>query len=315
MLRSLVAKKKIPLIVGWYLTYRCNRKCSFCGLSQTPGEELKTDDVLKILQKLARAGTHIIVFSGGEPLLREDIGTILKKSEEFGITTGITSNGSFVADRIDEIRKVGHVKLSFEGPQKVHDEIRGEGSYEEVMHAVEALKKENIDAIFNTTLCLQNLEHVDQIINIAERVGLRVKFQPVSSAHTMGKDISPMIPKTEQISDVMQQLRNMRKSHPVIANTDASLEYLASWPTPPPIRCLGSRIFLRLDPMGRSFYCTMQRDNFASKTVLEDGVQATIDSLQMQECSGCWCTSTLELNLFFSHGWKKPWQILRFFHR
>ena len=315
VLQSIVLKKKIPLIVGWYLTYRCNRDCSFCGLSQNPGDELGTKDVLTILQKLAKAGTQIIVFSGGEPLLREDIGLILQESAKAGIATGLTSNGSFITDKIDELKKVGHVKLSFEGPQRVHDEIRGEGSYAEIMAAVEALKKKGIDTIFNTTLCEQNIDYIDRIVSIAENMDLRVKFQPVSSAHTLGKDISPMVPEAKRLSEAMTQLRRMRKSHPVIANTDAGLEYLSAWPTPPPVKCLGNRMFLRLDPAGRSFFCTMQRDNFASKTILEDGATATIESLQMEPCSGCWCTSTLELNLFFSHGWKKPWQILRFFHR
>jgi MoaA/NifB/PqqE/SkfB family radical SAM enzyme len=315
-LLALLTGKPVPLIVGWYLTYRCNRSCDFCGLESAVGPELDTKQVLKVLDRLASAGTRVIVFSGGEPLMRKDLPEILARGKSLGIKSGLTSNGTMIPDRIDEIAgNLDHVKLSFEGPKEVHDQIRGEGSYKEVMDAAEALLSRGVSLLLNTTLTGRNIGHVEEILDTARRLGVRVKFQPVSSAHTMGKDIQALMPSPEEMRRAISELRLLRRTSPTIANSDAGLEYMENWPHARPMKCYGSRLFLRLDPAGRSFFCTMQRDNFASATILEQGVQQTMASLIQAPCSGCWCTSTLELNLFLEKGWKRPWQILRFFRK
>lgn len=310
---ALITGNSLPLVVGWYITYRCNRVCDFCGLSEVAGDELDTNQVFAVIDRLADAGTKIIVFSGGEPLLRDDIGPVINHAKSKKISVGITSNGTFVKEKIDELAAADHVKLSFEGPKEIHDRIRGDGSYEEVMAGAEALKSKGVNVLFNATVCSVNIHAVKDIVNEAKKAGVKVKFQPVSNAHTMGKDIESLIPEKESFIDAIGKLRALRKTERTIANTDASLKYLLTWPNPHPLRCRGAGFFLRLDPAGRSFFCTMQRDNFAKMNVLEHGARATMKSLQQLPCNGCWCTSTLELNMFLDGGWKRPWQLLRFF--
>jgi len=305
--------KAAPVIVGWYLTYRCDQSCSFCGVSEKNHGELGTGEVLKIIDLLAKAGTRIIVFSGGEPLLVKDIGKILSHAKKRGINAGLTTNGNLVASRIDEIEGLDNLKLSFEGPKEIHDKIRGKGAFEKAMNAVEAARSRGIDVFFNTTICTYNINHIDEIVRISRELGLRVKFQPVSLAHAMGKQMTELIPKPAEFQRAFTRLRKMRKTTKAIANTDLSLDYLSQYPNLPPIKCRGAGIFLRIDPMGRSFFCTMQRESFAKNNILEHGVTATMNSLRKPQCSGCLCTSTLELNLFLEKGWKRPWQILRFF--
>jgi MoaA/NifB/PqqE/SkfB family radical SAM enzyme len=312
-LRALLGGRAVPLIVGWYLTYRCNRSCDFCGVDSAVGPELDTDQVKQVLDRLAQAGTRLIVFSGGEPLMRKDIGQILQHSKSLGIRNGLTTNGTLVPERIDEIAEyLDNVKVSFDGPESIHDRIRGAGSFAEVMTATDLLLAKGVRLLFNTTLCKPNIDSIDEVLDIAKGLGVRVKFQPVSSAHTMGKNIQDMIPEVDSFLRVVKTLRQMRKTNPTIANSDAALEYMESWPKTRPIKCHGSTLFLRLGPDGQSFFCTMQRTNFAKKNILEHGVEQTMRSLARESCAGCWCTSSLELNLFLEKGWKRPWQILRF---
>ncbi len=136
LLMARVFKKKTPLIVSWAITTRCNKSCAYCDIWNIKVKELETAHVFSLISELSRLGTRIIHFTGGEPLLREDIGMIIDCCSERGILTSINSNGSLMKQRIKELKNLNLVGLSLDGPEDVHDSIRGKGSYGEVIAAL-----------------------------------------------------------------------------------------------------------------------------------------------------------------------------------
>ena len=76
ILKSKLLKKSSPLTVGWSLTNRCNHECKYCGIPNVKSNELTTEQIFSIIDELSELGTKIIQFTGGEPLLRDDIGKI-----------------------------------------------------------------------------------------------------------------------------------------------------------------------------------------------------------------------------------------------
>jgi len=72
-------KRKKPLIVGWAITDQCNRKCDYCSIWRRPNRDLSTSVILQIVDALAESGTLRISFTGGEPLLRQDMGEVMKR--------------------------------------------------------------------------------------------------------------------------------------------------------------------------------------------------------------------------------------------
>ena len=96
ILNQRLFNKKIPLSVSWTLTNRCNKKCFYCNLPNITSKELTTKQTFSIIDELASLGTQRIGFTGGEPLLRKDIGEIINYSHSKGIFTGMVSNGSLV---------------------------------------------------------------------------------------------------------------------------------------------------------------------------------------------------------------------------
>jgi len=99
----MVFKKRFPLAVGWNITYRCNLQCKYCGWWENRASELNTKDIIGLIKELAFLGTKFISFSGGEPLLREDLGDIIDFCKMKGIYVSINSNGTLVKEKIKNI--------------------------------------------------------------------------------------------------------------------------------------------------------------------------------------------------------------------
>jgi MoaA/NifB/PqqE/SkfB family radical SAM enzyme len=96
-------------------------------------KELSTEQIFSIIDELADNGTQRVSISGGEPLLREDIGEIISHIKKKGMGCGLNTNGLLVPDRIEEVRKVDSITISLDGEREAHEANRGRGTFEKVM--------------------------------------------------------------------------------------------------------------------------------------------------------------------------------------
>jgi MoaA/NifB/PqqE/SkfB family radical SAM enzyme len=151
-----------PYHVQWLLTRRCNYRCRGCSVwRKQDGNELPTDEVKKGLDILKELGVIETVFSGGAPLLRDDIDEILEYASRFFVTT-VYDNGSLAADRIEALRYVDFVAISLDtlDPQK-NDHAKGvEGSWNKAMKTIETLHKEGIPVSISPTISQLNLHEI-----------------------------------------------------------------------------------------------------------------------------------------------------------
>ena len=79
VLQAIIFKKRFPLLATWNITYRCNLQCKYCGVIRNYSriEKLNSASIFNIAEKLTDAGVKFINFTGGEPLLREDLKDIV----------------------------------------------------------------------------------------------------------------------------------------------------------------------------------------------------------------------------------------------
>jgi MoaA/NifB/PqqE/SkfB family radical SAM enzyme len=165
MRRSLTPNK--PYHVQWLITRRCNYRCEGCNVwREQDDRELATEQILEGLDILRDLGTIEVVLSGGNPLLRDDIGEIIDYASRYFITT-VYDNGSLALKRIEELRKADFVAISLDSldPQK-NDRARGiEGAYRNSMEAVAQLHKEGIPVSVSPTISQANLH---EIVNFTE---------------------------------------------------------------------------------------------------------------------------------------------------
>jgi len=279
--------KRIPFIISWHLVNRCNRKCKYCFRWSVPCKELTTQQVKSIINDFAKTGTRIIIFSGGEPLLRDDIGEIINFCRSKNIFTGLASK---------EIKNLNILKLSLDGPKEVNDFLRGDGSYDDVMTAVELGKRHGLKIKFNTTLSKYNLEYIDFILQKAKELDVGVKFQPLSYVHACDQNIDSLLPGEKEYKDVMKRLIYLKKSNKYIINSLFALDYLYNWPNYKKLECCGGRIICCISPNGYLYPCTMLMEKVNALNCFDISCKEAINHLTNFPCKGCWCTSTLDLN-------------------
>lgn len=314
ILRVKFISRRVPLIISWHLLDRCNKRCKYCFRWSAPSPELSTQEIFSLIDFFSGAGTWIIAFSGGEPLLREDMGEIINRCHTKGIFTAMVSNGSYVVNKINELKNLNMLKLSFDGPVEVHDFIRGSGSYKEVINAVMVAKKTGIKVKFNTTLTKYNIKCIDFILLKAKELNVQVKFQPLNFVHSAGRDISYLYPSGGDYREAIKKIINLKRYDKYIINSEKSLRYLYNWPSSSQLECYGGKLIFCISPKGELYPCTILMDKIKAPHCLNTGDAKSIFSFPFEyKCEGCWCTSTLEMNSFMAFNPKTVLNIYKLF--
>ncbi|PMP67075.1 MAG: 12,18-didecarboxysiroheme deacetylase [Thermodesulfobacterium geofontis] len=176
-------KDKRPVVV-WNVTKACNLKCIHCyaKADNNPApDELTTKEGFKLLEDLAQFGSPVILFSGGEPLVRSDILDLIHKAVSSGLRTVISTNGILIDEALaKELKKLGvsYVGISLDGWKEVHDRFRGvKGAFEKVISAVSACKKEGLKVGLRFTMSKLNAKEIPKIFELVEELEIpRVCF-------------------------------------------------------------------------------------------------------------------------------------------
>jgi AdoMet-dependent heme synthase len=172
--------KFVPLVVSWNVTKRCNLKCSHCYINasnQTPCDELNTEEAKKLIDQISEVSRPLLVLSGGEPLLRKDLFELIRYGTEKGLRIGVGSNGSLIdASVAKDLRAAGaktvSISLDSRSPER-HDDFRGvAGSWQKAITAITALRENGLLVQVNTTVTQQNIGEIDEIMSLAEQIGV-----------------------------------------------------------------------------------------------------------------------------------------------
>lgn len=169
--RSLIPNR--PYHVQWFLTRRCNYQCRGCNVwrEKVDGTELSADEIKDGLDILRKLGTIEVVFSGGNPLLRDDIDEILEYASKYFITT-IYDNGSLAAKKIDALRNADFVAISLDTLNaELNDYIKGvPSSWKRAMESIDKLHKEGISVTVSPTISQLNVQEIiDFTVHFTDR--------------------------------------------------------------------------------------------------------------------------------------------------
>jgi radical SAM protein with 4Fe4S-binding SPASM domain len=171
----------IPHVVAWNLTRRCNLECAHCYISAGPTEtaesELTTTECLRIADEiLALNPAPMLILSGGEPLLREDLPVIAEFAARRGATVVVGTNGTMLSEeRIARLKNAGvsGVAVSIDSlDARHHDNFRhGRGSLDATREALARLREHRLDFIVQTTATKGNRAELGRIIEWAAEEG------------------------------------------------------------------------------------------------------------------------------------------------
>jgi MoaA/NifB/PqqE/SkfB family radical SAM enzyme len=167
-----------PHHAQWLITRRCNYRCVGCNVwGEQDKNELSASEIKKGLDLLRKLGVVEIVFSGGDPLLRDDAAEIIEYASKHFVTT-VYDNGSMAAKKVDALRNVDFVAISLDSLDAAKmDYIKGvKGSLEKALNSIETLRREGINVAVTPTISQKNLYEILDITNHFTAQGIPVWY-------------------------------------------------------------------------------------------------------------------------------------------
>src|SRR5690349_8019029 len=127
-----------PVLCNYYVTYRCNARCSFCDIWEKPSPYIQLADVEQNLRDLRELGVQVIDFTGGEPLLHQQIDTFLALAHQMGFITTLTTNCLLYPKWAERLQgKVDMLHFSLDAADKnLHDQGRGVACFDFVQESI-----------------------------------------------------------------------------------------------------------------------------------------------------------------------------------
>ena len=171
------SKDKKPVVV-WNMTQRCNLKCVHCYAHavdpSTHEDPISTDKAKEMIDDLAQFGAPVLLFSGGEPLVREDLVDLAKYATAQGMRAVISTNGTLITkSKARELKEVGlsYVGISIDGNEEVHDKFRGvKGAYKKALQGVENCKAEGLKVGLRFTINKRNAVEIPHLFDLIEQM-------------------------------------------------------------------------------------------------------------------------------------------------
>lgn len=165
---------KKPVVV-WNVTRRCNLKCVHCyahAKDQASAGELSTREGKRILDDLAEFGAPVVLFSGGEPLMRADLVELAAYTVDKGMRAVISTNGTLITPAVArELKTVGlsYVGISLDGLDQVNDRFRGvKGAFRKAMEGIWACREAGIKVGLRFTMNRLNVGEIPAIFDLLE---------------------------------------------------------------------------------------------------------------------------------------------------
>lgn len=166
-------------MIAWEITRSCNLSCLHCRAAAEKGPyegELTTEECFRFIDEVAAFSKPVLILTGGEPLMREDIFEVASYGTRKGLRMVMAVNGTLLdAHKAAEAKRAGiqRVSISLDGATpESHDAFRGVvGAYAGAMEGIDYLKEAGLDFQINTTVTKRNLGQIEDIFRLAIQLG------------------------------------------------------------------------------------------------------------------------------------------------
>lgn len=238
------SRKLTGPVVIWNLIRRCNLTCKHCysiSADKDFPNELNTDEVLAVMADLKAFGVSVLILSGGEPLLRQDIFEISQAAKNMGFYVGLSTNGTLIDQtNIKQIAAMNYdyVGISLDGIKETHDYFRRKkGAFDASLNAVRLCHDQGIKVGVRFTLTQDNQRDFPLLLELIEHeniakfylshlnyAGRGNKNRKTDVHHTMTRQAMDLL------FDTGLRLLQEGKNHEfVTGNNDADGVFLLNW--------------------------------------------------------------------------------------
>ena len=189
--RNVVTGRDRPFIVNHLVTVRCNLACPHCYVSGPEqvefnkerfprSAEMNTEEMRRFYRQLVAEGFKIAVVVGGEPLLRDDLGELLRELHGHLFVT-VFSNGFLLEERAELVKLASNLFVSLDAPDEQHDALRARpGTFRRALAGIEAVRRRypKVKVAVNMTVTAANVQRVPAMIAFARDLRVPIAFQP-----------------------------------------------------------------------------------------------------------------------------------------
>jgi pyrroloquinoline quinone biosynthesis protein E len=255
-----------PLWLLAELTYRCPLHCVFCynPVDYTRHRrELDTAQWIDVLRQARELGAAQLGFSGGEPLLRDDLEILVAEARKLGFYTNLITSGIGLTDaRLDALKTAGldHIQLSFQdSTQELNDFLSHTRTFELKKRVATTIKQHGFPMVLNCVLHRHNLPHVDKIIDMALAMG--AEYLELANTQYYGwahANRDHLMPTREQLDAAEQTVERYRRE---IGDRCKIFFVVPDYFEHRPKRCMNGwgAVFLGVTPDGVALPCHAAR--------------------------------------------------------
>ncbi len=258
-----IVEDRVPVSASIELTMRCNLHCGHCYCP--PGDraqELTTEEIKSLFERMARMGTLFLLMTGGDPLLRKDFAELYRHAKELGMLVTIFTNGTLIDDRIAALFEELPpylVEISLYGLTRAVYErvVRVEGSYDRCLAGIHRVLAGGHPLALKCPVTRENAHEIAGIAQLAADLGVEFRYDPVLLATMEGK-VHPHALRLSPEEIVAFEASDVRKDR-------AWRRYLREEPLPEIasdalFSCGAGKNSLHVDPYGNVQVCLMVKN-------------------------------------------------------
>ncbi len=305
-----------PRAVTIDITKKCNSRCITCKQWREASQnELTTEEAIDLLVQSQQLGFLSVGFAGGEPLLRQDLVTLVRKANDLEFdrisvgTNGLALNETRARELVEN--GVNDFGISIEGIGEVHDYCRGiKGGFEKTMSALRAVVQlrdtefPSLGVSVLTILMQPTLGQIPDIIQMCRQLKVMFSLALIDNSSYFFEnpaDADSLIIKDQaQVDDLINELHRLKKEAPgVITTTHAALEFARRYfkdPLQKELPCMLGNVNLYIDPYGGVYpgcYPLGPVGNIREKSLKEiihsKEFKSQLRKMFLKECPGCSC--------------------------
>lgn len=259
-----------PYIVSWNLTKRCNLSCPHCYIESDAsvghaGSELSREEARFVIDELSYLNKNLmLILSGGEPMLREDIFEIVEETGKAGFITVLGSNGTLLTrESLRTLKAAGlrGVGISIDSHESgYHDSFRGlHGSWDLSIKALNDAKEAGLETLMDVTLTEKNWMHLSDFVELGASLSVKAVnfFFLICTGRAMKMDIS-----TEHYDKALRQITSLfQKERRLMVRARCAphiyrVLHEEGVQIPEGTKgCLAGRQYMRIDPEGNITPC------------------------------------------------------------
>jgi radical SAM protein with 4Fe4S-binding SPASM domain len=255
-----------PQTIFWEVTSRCNLQCLHCVVSagENTADDLSTERCLQLIDDWAAFGVQDITFSGGEPLLREDLFQLALAAKQKNLSISLASNGTLITRDVARQCKAldMDVQISLDGSTAdIYGRVRGrKEAFDDVMEGIRNTLSEGVNLTIGTVLTKNNVDDIPELLKLVQRMNIPyfrlIPFIPSGRGqHNRDLELDPL-----QVKKISEDLAAQRK---MWAFTILPLEFELTFSAPSgeqpdmtrPSECGGAVHYCTVTPTGEVLPC------------------------------------------------------------